>query len=331
MHIKALTLDDLMRSVFQRLLRSDIKVSSSKGRNREVIGALLELTDPRARLSRTETKGTLFSCLGELLWYLSGTKSLNFIQYYLSDYGKFSDDGTTVHGAYGPRLFARRSPGNQFFSVCSLLRQKPNSRQAVMQLFDAADIEEEHKDVPCTCTIQILIRGGYLHMYTTMRSNDAYLGLPHDVFSFTMIQEIMAVTLGFRLGTYRHAVGSLHLYDEHRRNARRYLEEDWQDRIPMPPMPKGDPWPAIQKVLKAERDIRRGQHVRTERLSLGPYWSDLVRILQVFKSKDEAVVQRTKAMLSFRGYRSYFDHKSDKIHRNDGSTGGQLSLLRAQT
>jgi thymidylate synthase len=31
-----------------------------------------------------------------------------------------------------------------------------------------------------------------LHLSVTLRSNDAYWGLPHDVFSFTMIQEMMA-------------------------------------------------------------------------------------------------------------------------------------------
>jgi thymidylate synthase len=329
MHIKALTIDDLMRSVFKRLLKSDIKVSSSKGKNREVMGALLELEDPRSRISRTEKKGTFFSCLGELLWYLSGTNSLSFISHYLSRYSEYSDDGKTVYGAYGPRLFGKK-PGNQFSSVCALLRQKENSRQAVMQLFDAEDLEEEHEDVPCTCTIQILIRNKRLHMYTTMRSNDAYWGLPHDVFAFTMIQEIMANTLGIGLGTYRHAVGSLHLYDKHRGDARRFLQEGWQDRIAMPPMPKGDPWPSIQKLLKAERDIRLGRQVRAERLKLDPYWLDLVRMLQIFKTKNEAMIRRTRKGVTFKEYRSYIDQKTERARQNDGSQAGQLSLLRTQ-
>jgi thymidylate synthase len=37
-------------------------------------------------------------------------------------------------------------------------------------------------------------------MVTTMRSNDAYLGLPHDVFCFTMLQEIIARSLGREIG-----------------------------------------------------------------------------------------------------------------------------------
>ena len=33
-----------------------------------------------------------------------------------------------------------------------------------------------------------------------MRSNDVFMGFPHDVFAFTMIQEILANDLGVKLG-----------------------------------------------------------------------------------------------------------------------------------
>ena len=58
-----------------------------------------------------------------------------------------------------------------------------------------------------------------------MRSNDAFKGLPHDVFCFTMLQEIFARTLGVHVGVYKHAVGSLHLYDKDRQKANQYLKE----------------------------------------------------------------------------------------------------------
>jgi len=48
-----------------------------------------------------------------------------------------------------------------------------------------------------------LIRNKQLHMLTNMRSNDAFWGLPHNIFSFTMIQEILARTLSVELGTYK--------------------------------------------------------------------------------------------------------------------------------
>ena len=45
-----------------------------------------------------------------------------------------------------------------------------------------------------------------------MRSNDAWLGFPYDVFTFTTIQKILANCLGLRAGRYVHLVGSFHIY-----------------------------------------------------------------------------------------------------------------------
>ena len=138
--------------------KEGVRVKASKGWNTELSGVLLEIRNPRARLSRTETKGTVFSCLGETLWYLAKTNKLNFIKYYLAHYGQFSDDRKTVYGAYGPRLFKMRGKVDQLAVVTSLLREKPSTRQAVIQLFDAEDLLKPHNDIPCTCTFQFFIR-----------------------------------------------------------------------------------------------------------------------------------------------------------------------------
>ncbi len=175
---------------------------------------------------------------------LAKTNSLEFISYYLSRYQDESEDGRTVYGAYGPRLFKLRGI-NQINNIRRLLKKR-DSRRAVIQLFDAKDIAKRHKDVPCTCTMQFMVRRRRLHLLTNMRSNDAFIGLPHDIFAFTMLQEIMARSLGLELGTYFHLVGSLHLYKRNRDSARRYLNEGWQSsNVAMPPMPVGNPWSSI--------------------------------------------------------------------------------------
>jgi thymidylate synthase len=282
MYIPAGTLDDLLRNVYERLLRSRNRISPTKGALTELPGVLLKIGNPRTRLSRTEKRSTLFTCFGELLWYLAGSNDLSFISYYIPGYAKYSDDNKTIYGGYGPRM---RGAGvnNQLATVINLLKRKNESRQAVVQLFDAADLLVDHKDIPCTCTLQFMIRRGRLHLFVNMRSNDAYMGLPHDVFAFTMLQEIMARALGVELGTYKHAVGSLHLYDVNREAAEQYIDEGWQSTVPMPPMPIGDPWPAIEELLKSEALIRNGGEIDFRALKIDPYWKDLIRILQIFQ------------------------------------------------
>lgn len=278
MHARADTLDDLLQKVFRALLRSREKIRPSKGGAVEIRGALLTLNNPRSRLSNTETKGTIFSCLGELLWYLGGKADVESIQYYLKRYSSSAELDGTVNGAYGPRLFSFRGV-NQIENVKRALR-KEDSRQAVIQLFSAEDIDKKYKDVPCTCTLQFFSRGGKLDLMANMRSNDAFIGLPHDIFAFTMIQEIMARTMGLRLGTYYHSVGSLHLYDDTRQGARDYLDEGYQEALEMPRMPYGDPWSDVAAILGLEESLRLGND--GDMPLVDPYWQDLGNLLRIF-------------------------------------------------
>lgn len=284
MYLAADSLDDLLFKVYRQILARGTAIKPSKGPARETTGMLLKLSAPRVRLSRSESRGRLFSCLGELLWILAGSDRLNFIQHYIPGYEKFSDDKKTIYGAYGPRLFGE-PPNDQVPRIIQLLKDKRDSRQAVLQLFDRTDTLEPHRDIPCTCTLQFLVRGGRLHMLTSMRSNDAWLGLPHDVFTFTMLQELVARSLSVELGEYKHAVGSLHLYDQDHENALRFLNEGWQLRRPMPPMPQGDPWTAVKSLVAFEKKVRSSRGaIPNPPETMDPYWADLATLLTIHKA-----------------------------------------------
>ncbi|MVM39500.1 thymidylate synthase [Spirosoma sp. HMF3257] len=313
MYISAQTIDDLMHSVLSKLLEREPNVFSSRsegvnstkglGPSSEIIGAILNLKDPRQRLSRDETKGTIFSALGELLWYLSGGNNLDFITYYIKRYEDETEDGKTIFGGYGPRLFDLRGI-NQIDNILRLLKEKSTSRRAVIQLFNAEDLVGKHPEIPCTCTLQFLLRDDRLHMFTTMRSNDAFVGLPHDIFAFTMIQEIIARSLNVGLGEYNHAVGSLHLYNNDRDGAEEYRDVGFHStKFPMSKMPIGDPWKEISIILTIEDDLRNGREIQPSRLKqLNPYWADLVYILYAF-----SLSKRGKRSTNSNDIRNYVD------------------------
>jgi thymidylate synthase len=338
MVISADRLDDLLAKVFKAILKRGRAVGATRGPNRELFGVLLHLTDPRARISRTEIKGTLFSGLGELLWYLAGSDALDFICYYAPRYEENSADGVTVHGAYGPRLLRIRDDINQIENILGLLKEKPSSRRAVIQLFNAEDLTGSCMEIPCTCTLQFVVRDNKLHLLTNMRSNDAFVGLPHDVFAFTMLQEIVARSLGVELGSYRHAVGSMHLYDLNTKDAESYLAEGWHEKISMPSMPTGDPWTPVKVLLSAECELRERRTVAIPELKLPPYWADLVRLLQVYRhfkntqpadtdAKGEfAKIDAIKAQMDSHVYDPYIEKKKTKAKSEDKPRPGQLSL-----
>lgn len=306
MFISAETLDDALLELYPMLLgRSNDVVTATRGETAEILGALIKIENPRARLSRSETRGKLYSSLGELLWYLSKDNRLDFIKPYVSRYADETEDGETVYGGYGPRLFGSTGE-DQVENVVRLLIERPTSRRAVIQIFDKKDIATTHKEVPCTTTLQFFVRDEKVDLVATMRSNDAYFGLPHDVFCFTMLQEIVARTLGCDVGVYRHFAASLHIYKDRWDEARQFVSEGYQQRVAMPDMPAGDPWPSISKLLDAEKRIRNGEQFEANSVGLPEYWSDLIRILQIFFAKsDQAKVAALAEQISFKRFRTY--------------------------
>lgn len=272
------SIDDLMNESLAALFDHGEHIEPSRGPARELRGMRLELTNPRVRLSRSHARGKPFSCLGELAWYLAGSADAAFIEFYVKKYRDEAEADGSVHAAYGTRLFAEQ---RRMMTAIDILSSKRDSRRAVVPLLDAADLVRSTRHVPCTSTLQFFLRGGEVDLVVSMRSNDAYLGLPHDVFAFTMLQEMVARSVSAELGTYIHVAGSLHLYDEHEEAARRFLSEGFTVPKPMPSMPTGDPWPAAAKFVEAEKTIRFGGQVDFAVIE-SPYWADLVRLLALF-------------------------------------------------
>jgi thymidylate synthase len=119
----------------------------------------------------------------------------------------FHDFGVS-YGNYGSRV------RGQLTNIVKTLMEDASSRRAVLSIYSgSSDLRQATKDIPCTLTIQFLIRGGALWMRTSMRSNDAWLGLPYDLMQFCLLQCAIAQCLDIPVGHYCHAVGSMHIYE----------------------------------------------------------------------------------------------------------------------
>lgn len=212
----------------------------------ELLGAHLVLTDPRNRLVDLPPGRVLNPAfaVAETVWILSGSDD-PWIFEYNRNLSRYADHGV-LQGAYGPRMRSWHGREDQLDRVRRLLTQDPDSRQAVIQLFDPERDRSGFRDVPCTLGYRFFLREGRLHMHTTMRSQDAWLGLPYDLFAATVLQELLAGWLGADLGEYRHTIDSLHLYAEHQQAALE-LPGDPLPAAPMTPMEA--PWEAFDDLL----------------------------------------------------------------------------------
>jgi thymidylate synthase len=151
--------------------------------------------------------------VAESLWILSGSDD-QWIYQFNDSLVNYTEDGK-LKGAYGPRLRHWQGKVDQLNRVRELLIQDPDSRRAVVQLFDPGVDSPGNRDVPCTLGYRFFVRDRLLYMHTTMRSQDLWLGFCYDIFTATLIQELLAGWLGVGLGEYWHYVDSLHIYMKH--------------------------------------------------------------------------------------------------------------------
>lgn len=154
---------------------------------------------------------------GELIWYLNPYASMDQICHYAPSYRKFADDNSSF---YGPRIH------DQIFQVAQELRGARHSRRGVISIWDKSDLERtDRKDIPCTCTWKFYSQDGFLNMIADMRSNDAWLGMPNDIFVNTCIHLLMCKLTCLTPGYYQHQVGDMHLYEKDYDKAVAALEE----------------------------------------------------------------------------------------------------------
>jgi thymidylate synthase len=170
----------------------------------------------------------------EAWWILSGDDRVESIAPYSKTITQFSDDGKVFFGAYGPKVV------NQLSYVVAKLDQDPQSRQAVINIW--REDPPATRDYPCTLSLQLLMRAGEIHCIASMRSSDAWLGWPYDVFNFSCISLAVALSLDSRpkLGRLFLTVGSQHIYERNIDAVSKILKKRESGEVPWPSPPPLD-------------------------------------------------------------------------------------------
>ena len=150
----------------------------------------------------------------EWQWYLSGDNNIEKLG---EIYGKvpeiwkrMADDKGNVNSNYGWQ-WQRNA---QLDMVIETLKQKPETRQAAISIYDGKEITDYAHDTPCTYAVQFTIVHGRLDMCVTMRSNDLWYGFCNDQYCFSMLQGLVAHELNVEPGVYYHFAHNMHLYND---------------------------------------------------------------------------------------------------------------------
>lgn len=258
-------------------------ISRSPSRNGEVLTieepVTITYTNPLERVLFNQARDcNPFFHVVEALWMLAGRNDLEPLVHFNSEMAKFSDDGYSLHGAYGHRwrqhfkgpaethrefseskyadINVTHHPNLDQLGFCvRALVENPDTRRVVLEMWDAGTdltriVERpDCKDVPCNLCVIFRPRwsekasvGGAncsLDMTVINRSNDMLLGaLGANYVHFSFLQEYVALACGYKVGHYHQISNNLHQYIS--------PKEDGADWLPM----KCQPEQLLQQAVK---------------------------------------------------------------------------------
>lgn len=89
-----------------------------------------------------------------------------------------------------------------------------NARRLIVNAWNAGAL---HKMAlpPCHVMFQFFVVGNKLSCHLTQRSGDAFLGIPYNISSYSLLLHIIAKQTGLEVGEFIHTVGDAHIYLNH--------------------------------------------------------------------------------------------------------------------
>ncbi len=194
----------------------------------------------------TTKKVHLKSIVYELLWFLSGSTNVAYLQ---ENKVKIWDDWATAEqtakfnrpaGDLGPiyghqwRNYGARehvdggylSDGvDQITEVIKQIKANPNSRRLIVSGWNPAEADKVALP-PCHTLFQFFVSEGKLSCQLYQRSADLFLGVPFNIASYALLTHMVAQVCGLEVGEFIWTGGDCHIYQNHIEQVQLQLSRD---------------------------------------------------------------------------------------------------------
>ena len=262
--------DALYGETLSSLLEHGTVVASGKSlsvgseqKSHEILNFTAIMASPQNKLIFNPVRRiNLPAGIARFLWMMAGSDRLADIAFYEPKVNFFTDDGISIPGSnYGQRILRSRPGLNQLQAVIERLREDPGTRRAAISIYHPEDAVRMSRDIPCAFGVFYHIRENGLHATTVMRSNNAFILLPYNIFEFALLAEVVAAEVEVPLVSLTHTAISMHLYERDVQSAKNVLEGFRQlagnEPVTMPQVPSGSaPLDQIRRLVILEAELR---------------------------------------------------------------------------
>lgn len=215
-HIKSKSVNGLYNKALKLIDGHSVNQNSRNGPVYVVpTPVVTEWTEPWKRVLFAPTRDcNPFFHVMEFVWMMAGAKELPFLTQFVPGMANFSDDGESLHGAYGYR-WRRHFSTDQLLHAINELRANPESRRVVVAMWDSMVDRPGSisKDIPCNTHLYFRVQGGYLNMTVCNRSNDIVWGAyGANSVHMSMLHELISYQIGVTMGTMYTWANNWHFY-----------------------------------------------------------------------------------------------------------------------
>ena len=103
---------------------------------------------------------------------------------------------------------------DQLAWVINEIKTNPNSRRLIVNAWQAAYVDKMALP-PCHMAFQFYVNNGKLSLQLYQRSADAFLGVPFNIASYSLLLMMVAKITGLKPYEFVHTFGDLHIYNDH--------------------------------------------------------------------------------------------------------------------
>ena len=107
---------------------------------------------------------------------------------------------------------------DQIANAIHTIKTNPDSRRIIVSAWNAAEIDEI-VDMgglpPCHTLFQFNVADGKLDLHLYQRSADAFLGVPFNIASYSLLLAMVAQVTNLQPGEFVHTLADAHIYENH--------------------------------------------------------------------------------------------------------------------
>lgn len=103
---------------------------------------------------------------------------------------------------------------NQIERVIESIKTNPSSRRHIVSAWNVGEVDDMALP-PCHTLFQFYVSNGKLSCQLYQRSGDAFLGIPFNISSYSLLTMMIAQVTGLEVGEFIHTIGDAHIYLNH--------------------------------------------------------------------------------------------------------------------